>query len=120
MATAADIRPIDALASRLGYEFRDPEELRRALTHRSAVPGDRVAHESYQRHEFLGDRVLALVVASMLYADDPRAAEGDLARRLNQLVRRETCAEVAGSLDVGSARGNASPVAAATRRSSAT
>jgi ribonuclease-3 len=92
---------LDALEARLGYTFVDRAGLIRALTHRSAVPGDRVAHESYQRHEFLGDRVLALVVAEMLFTAYPREEEGDLARRLNQLVRRETCAEVATALELG-------------------
>lgn len=92
---------LDALEERLDYRFRDRAGLIRALTHRSAVPGDRVAHESYQRHEFLGDRVLALIVADMLFHAYPREEEGDLARRLNQLVRRETCADVARSLDFG-------------------
>jgi ribonuclease-3 len=103
MARSGEPRPQDLLEKRLGYAFADPEHLRRALTHRSAVPGDRVAHESYQRHEFLGDRVLALVVASMLFEAHPMAEEGDLARRLNSLVRRETCAEVASALGVGAA-----------------
>jgi ribonuclease-3 len=93
---------LEALEGRLRYRFKDRAGLLRALTHRSAVPGDQVAHESYQRHEFLGDRVLALVVAEMLFAAYPREEEGDLARRLNQLVRRETCAEVATDLDLGS------------------
>lgn len=91
----------DQLQLRLGYRFRDLGGLKRALTHRSAVPSDRAANESYQRHEFLGDRVLALVVAEMLFAAYPKADEGDLARRLNQLVRRETCAEVAEELELG-------------------
>lgn len=93
---------LEALEGRLQYRFKDRAGLLRALTHRSAVPGDQVAHESYQRHEFLGDRVLALVVAEMLFSAYPREEEGDLARRLNQLVRRETCAEVAIDLDLGS------------------
>ncbi|MBS1181608.1 MAG: rnc [Proteobacteria bacterium] len=93
---------LEALEGRLQYRFKDRAGLLRALTHRSAVPGDQVAHESYQRHEFLGDRVLALVVAEMLFSTYPREEEGDLARRLNQLVRRETCAEVAIDLDLGS------------------
>ena len=93
---------LEALEGRLQYRFKDRAGLQRALTHRSAVPGDQVAHESYQRHEFLGDRVLALVVAEMLFSTYPREEEGDLARRLNQLVRRETCAEVALDLDLGS------------------
>lgn len=94
-------RTLDALEQKLGHVFRSREGLVRALTHRSAVPGDRVAGESYQRHEFLGDRVLALVVAEMLFAAHPGSDEGDLARRLNSLVRRETCAEVALDLDLG-------------------
>lgn len=93
---------LEALEGRLQYHFKDRSGLLRALTHRSAVPGDQVAHESYQRHEFLGDRVLALVIAEMLFETYPREEEGDLARRLNQLVRRETCAEVATDLDLGS------------------
>lgn len=93
---------LEALEGRLQYHFKDRAGLLRALTHRSAVPGDQVAHESYQRHEFLGDRVLALVVAEMLFVAYPREEEGDLARRLNQLVRRETCADVASDLDLGS------------------
>lgn len=101
--TKSNPRSLEALQERLGYTFRDREGLVRALTHRSAVPGDRVAHESYQRHEFLGDRVLALVIADMLFRAHPMAEEGDLARRLNSLVRRETCAEVALDLDLGEA-----------------
>jgi ribonuclease-3 len=94
---------LEALEGRLHYHFKDRAGLVRALTHRSAVPGDQVAHESYQRHEFLGDRVLALVVAELLFETYPREEEGDLARRLNQLVCRDTCAEVALDLDLGSA-----------------
>ncbi len=97
------VRPLDAVEERIGYSFRHREGLQRALTHRSAVPGDRAAHESYQRHEFLGDRVLALVIADMLFSAYPRADEGDLARRLNSLVRRETCADVAMELGLGEA-----------------
>ncbi len=83
------------LESRLGYIFADGKLLVRALTHVSAlaIEGDRA--ESYQRLEFLGDRVLGLVVASTLYEAFPQADEGDLSRRLADLVRRETCAEVA-------------------------
>lgn len=96
-------RPLEAVEDRLGYGFRNRENLQRALTHRSAVPGDRASHESYQRHEFLGDRVLALVIADMLFQAYPRSDEGDLARRLNSLVRRETCADVATDLGLGEA-----------------
>ncbi len=56
---------------------------------------------SYQRLEFLGDRVLGLAIADLLYASFPDADEGDLSRRLAGLVRRETCAAVAEAWDVG-------------------
>lgn len=87
-----------ALEARIGYRFADRRLLVRALTHSSAVsnPAD-----SYQRLEFLGDRVLALAVASMAYDAFPKAEEGELARRLNALVKRETCAEIGRRLDLG-------------------
>ena len=89
------------LEARLGYRFADPDLLDRALTHSSAIsPAKRVAL-SYQRLEFLGDRVLGLVVADMLYRRFPKATEGDLSRSLNALVRKETCALIARELDLG-------------------
>jgi ribonuclease-3 len=93
-----------ALERRIGHEFANRELLLTALTHASAV-GDFAApvKDSYQRLEFLGDRVLALVVSEMLLEAFPRAPEGELARRLTGLVRNETCAEVALSLDLGQA-----------------
>ena len=91
------------LEARLGYRFADPDLLDRALTHSSAIaPAKRVA-QSYQRLEFLGDRVLGLVVADMLYRKFPKATEGDLSRSLNALVRKETCALIARELDLGPA-----------------
>ena len=81
----------------LGYEFRNRELLHRALTHASAI-AERGNHDpaaTYQRLEFLGDRVLGLVIADMLITAYPDAAEGELARRLARLVSGETCAEVA-------------------------
>jgi ribonuclease-3 len=90
-----------ALEARLGYRFADPELLDRALTHSSAVsPGKRIA-QSYQRLEFLGDRVLGLVVADLLYRQMPKSNEGDLSRALNALVRKETCAAIARQLALG-------------------
>jgi ribonuclease-3 len=95
------VRGHGKLEARLGHKFADPELLDRALTHSSAIaPARRVSH-SYQRLEFLGDRVLGLVVADMLYRSMPRATEGDLSRALNALVRKETCAAIARSLDLG-------------------
>ena len=90
------------LEARLGYKFADPELLDRALTHSSAIAPARRVEQSYQRLEFLGDRVLGLVVADMLYRRFPRATEGDLSRSLNALVRKETCAMIARELDLGS------------------
>jgi len=91
----------EKLQLRLGYRFADPALLDRALTHSSAIsPGRRVEH-SYQRLEFLGDRVLGLVVADMLYRRYPRSNEGELSRTLNTLVRKETCAVIARQLDLG-------------------
>lgn len=91
----------DRLEARIGYRFADPDLLDRALTHSSAIsPGKRIEH-SYQRLEFLGDRVLGLVVADMLYRRLPRANEGELSRSLNSLVRKETCAAIARQLDLG-------------------
>ena len=85
----------------LGYQFRDPGLLHRALTHASVL-AERGNHDpaaTYQRLEFLGDRVLGLVVADMLISAYSDAAEGELARRLARLVSGETCADVA--LDMG-------------------
>ena len=90
--------PLDALEGRIGHAFGDPLLLTRALTHASKATG---RGASYQRLEFLGDRVLGLAVADRLYATHPEADEGDLSRRLAALVRRETCAEVAAGWGVG-------------------
>ena len=95
-------RAHEKLEARLGYRFADRDLLDRALTHSSAVsPGKRI-ERSYQRLEFLGDRVLGLVVADLLYRRMPRANEGELSRSLNALVRKETCAAIARELDLGS------------------
>ena len=88
-----------ALEERLGYAFKDRDLLVLALTHVSA-PGAGTG-VSYQRLEFLGDRVLGLAIAELLYRTYPEAAEGELSRRLADLVRRESCAEVALAWDVG-------------------
>jgi ribonuclease-3 len=88
----------DELQRRLGHDFQNPGLLIRALTHVSAPTA---SEGSYQRLEFLGDRVLGLTIAEMLYAAFPAAPEGELSRRLSELVRRETCAEVALAWDLG-------------------
>jgi ribonuclease-3 len=93
-----------ALEDRIGYKFADKALFERALTHISALSGgpqNRVS--SYQRLEFLGDHVLGLVISDMLYRAYPKANEGELSRRLADLVRKETCAEVAKAMDLGPA-----------------
>ncbi len=86
----------------LQYSFVDKSLLLRAITHTSAIsPGRRVNH-SYQRLEFLGDRVLGLVAADLLFKLLPEAREGELARALNSVVRKEACTAVAIDLDLGS------------------
>jgi len=91
----------EKLQDRLGYRFADANLLERALTHSSAIsPGKRI-ERSYQRLEFLGDRVLGLVVADMLYRRYSTSNEGELSRLLNTLVRKETCADIARQLDLG-------------------
>jgi ribonuclease-3 len=85
-------------ARHLQHEFARPELLRRALTHPSLAGG---GARSYERLEFLGDRVLGLVVAEMLFRRFAEEPEGDLAKRHAMLVRRETLALVARELDLG-------------------
>ena len=85
---------LSVLEQRLGHHFDAPEIAGQALTHMSAAMGQTGRNPSYQRLEFLGDRVLGLVVSAMLYAEYPQAAEGELSRRLAALVRKETCAEI--------------------------
>lgn len=78
-----------ALQARLGYTFQNVEILQRALTHTSAG-----AHHNNERLEFLGDRVLGLVVAELLLDRFPDEDEGDIGRRFAQLVRAETLTQV--------------------------
>ncbi len=92
---------IAALEARIGHHFADRDLLREALTHTSVTrPADgRVVN--YQRLEFLGDRVLGLLAAEGLFHRFPESKEGELSRRLSELVRKETCAQVAEGWDVG-------------------
>ncbi len=95
MKVSADIK---AFQHRLGYEFSNPELLVRALTHGSVSSATRPDN---QRLEFLGDRVLGLVMATALLEADKKASEGQLAPRFNALVRKEACADVARQIDLG-------------------
>lgn len=89
---------IKILEQKTGHIFTDYDRLQRALTHASARPS---SSSNYERLEFLGDRVLGLVVAQMLFADFPDADEGELSVRLNSLVSAEACASVADEIGLG-------------------
>ena len=95
MRLAADLK---AFTARLGHDFARPELLIRAVTHASISTPQRPDN---QRLEFLGDRVLGLVIAETLLAADLAASEGMLAPRFNALVRKESCAAVAREIALG-------------------
>ena len=97
MRRSADLAAVEA---RLGHRFARPGLLAQALTHASLSSETRPDN---QRLEFLGDRVLGLVIATAMLDADETAAEGQLAPRFNTLVRRETCAEIARDLGLGDA-----------------
>lgn len=82
------------IAAITGATPRDLGLYHEALTHGSSGAGD------YQRLEFLGDRVLGLVIASELFHRFPKAAEGELSSRLHALASGETCARIAHGLDL--------------------
>ena len=90
----ADLYPL------LGHEFAQPALLEEALSHPS-LDRRRQGGLDYQRLEFLGDRVLGLIISTALYREDPGADEGALAVRFNTLVRRETVADAARLLGLG-------------------
>lgn len=87
---------LEQLQQRIGYQFRDTELLKLALSHRSC------GAKNNERLEFLGDSILSLVVSDFLYQKFADAQEGDLSRMRSQIVRAESLAEVARGLDLGS------------------
>ncbi|MFW8595787.1 ribonuclease III [Cribrihabitans neustonicus] len=91
-------KELRAFEERIGHRFERPELLQRAVTHASVSSPNR---KDNQRLEFLGDRVLGLVMATALLEHDKTATEGQLAPRFNALVRKEACAEVAREIDLG-------------------
>lgn len=95
MKLSADLTAFEA---RIGHSFRRSELLLRAVTHSSVSSPSR---QDNQRLEFLGDRVLGLVMAEVLLSKDKGATEGQLAPRFNALVRKETCADVARQIGLG-------------------
>ncbi len=90
-----------ALEARLGYSFTDTQLLIRALYHSSAQDHRRGVSLSNERLEFMGDRVLGLVIAEWLLREFPNADEGELAVRYNALVRKEACAAAAERIELG-------------------
>jgi len=90
---------IQELETALGYRFKDKELLAEALTHASAR-SSRGGLDN-ERLEFLGDRVLGLSIAALLYEQFPDAREVEFARHYNALVCKGCCAEVANALDLG-------------------
>ena len=89
-------RSPESLAANLGYRFDDLKLLQRALTHRSS------GKKNNERLEFLGDALLGCVIAAEIYRLYPKAREGELSRLRASLVRRESLAGLAQSLDIGS------------------
>jgi ribonuclease-3 len=98
---------LDQLVQRIGHSFTSNDIFQRALTHSSYRNREARKHGNAQllnneRLEFLGDRVLGLVIADWLFTKFPDQTEGDLAPKLNALVRKETCAQTAQDIDLGS------------------
>jgi ribonuclease III len=92
---AQGVLRISSLSGKLGYEFKQPQLLERALTHRSFSP------EHNERLEFLGDSILGCVVSKHLYGSFSRVSEGELSRLRSNLVREETLATLAQQLALG-------------------
>lgn len=92
---------VPELSQTLDYRFGDPDLLNLALTHPSTAKSRGERALTNQRLEFLGDRVLGLVVAEMVYEAFPGEDEGAMARRHTALVRRETLARVANRIGLG-------------------
>jgi len=100
---------VENLARRIGHQFSRPELLKEALTHPSALAPEhgrgrtrrRSPYRSYERLEFLGDRVLGLIVADLLWRRFEHEPEGHLTRRFAHLVRRDALARVAAAIGLG-------------------
>ncbi|MEN2494446.1 MAG: Ribonuclease 3 [Hyphomicrobiaceae bacterium hypho_1] len=88
------------LEQAIGRRLKDLKLLEQALTHASVRTG-RNPNTDNERLEFLGDRVLGLVIAAYLHAALPDIREGDLARRFNRLVCGESCAAIARDIELG-------------------
>ncbi len=82
----------------IGYTFQNTSLLEQALTHPSALPPGQ--GRNFERLEFLGDRVLGLIIAQWLFKEFPQEPEGDLAKRFADLVRKETLVSIAEALSL--------------------
>jgi ribonuclease-3 len=94
---------LERLQQRIGYVFKDQDLLQAALSHDSLYENSRrfsQKRDAFERLEFLGDRVLGLVIAHALYQRYPKEHEGALAKRLAHLICRERCLEVAHALEL--------------------
>ncbi|EKE09630.1 MAG: hypothetical protein ACD_16C00130G0035 [uncultured bacterium] len=87
-----------SLEDNLKYTFKNPSFLKKALAHPSALPPGQGVE--FERLEFLGDRVLGLVIASWLFKKFPKDAEGDLAKRFTNLVRKEALLKIASIINL--------------------
>lgn len=87
------------LEKAIGHSFKNAHLLQQALTHPSALPSGKGV--AFERLEFLGDRVLGLVVATWLFEEFPHEKEGDMAKRLAGLVCKETLVDIAKLIDLG-------------------
>ena len=113
------VDPMAKVEALVNHKFSDRSLLKEALTHPSATRRGKNAARNNQRLEFLGDRVLGLVIAHLLIARFPNEDEGPLSRRHAGLVRRETLAQIAGEIELGhmltfapseeAAKGNSNP-----------
>lgn len=95
-------KAVAELEVKLGYIFQNRDLLARALTHASMGEGVRRLRDN-ETLEFLGDRVLGLMIAEKLLAARPKASEGELSKLFHHLVSREACADVARRLGIGPA-----------------
>ena len=90
---------INSLMKNIKYSFNDISNLNEALTHSSY--GKNAKIQNYERLEFLGDRVLGLIIASKLYMENINSSEGDLAKKLSYLVCKSTLKKVADQIELG-------------------
>lgn len=100
------MQPLYELEKNLNYKFKDITLLTQAVTHTSSHFDGRskklknLSHKHYERLEFLGDRVLGLVISEYLLMAFPQEDEGDLNLRFAQLVRKEACTQVAQNIGI--------------------